>query len=227
VLYDTLTLPCESVTKRILDFSEVSHQINLFIEYYFIITAIFRVQLPRVKELHRVHNSSHLGECHKKTTTVALQPERMGCETSTTSISSQSQISHKLDPPNTLAMTWAGFATTRLNVTLKGSQKASLFASHSGFDSIIIQGTGTGKSVCFQLPVVMLQSSNSFKILRFRDCPNCCARTTPFGHFNKTRNLGRFLQFIVDQGRSNRFLVSKFNIHGSTSWDSHPWDAFW
>jgi hypothetical protein len=61
----TLTLPGESVTKRILDFNEVRHQINLFIEYYFMITAIFRVQLPRVKELHRVHNSSHLGECHK------------------------------------------------------------------------------------------------------------------------------------------------------------------
>jgi superfamily II DNA helicase RecQ len=89
----------------------------------------------------------------------------MGCETSTTSISSQSQISRQLDPPNTLAMTWAGFATTRLNVTLKRFQKKSLFSTHSGFDSIIIQGTGTGKSVCFQLPAVMLQTHSRSYVL--------------------------------------------------------------
>lgn len=93
------------------------------------------------------------------TTPVGLQAEVVACETPTSSILSQSQVSRQLDPPNTLVMTWAGFATTRLNVTLKEFQKASLYATHCGIDSVVIQGTGKGKSFCFQLPAVMIQSN--------------------------------------------------------------------
>lgn len=62
-------------------------------------------------------------------------------------------------------MTWAGFATTRLNVTLKEFQKASLYATHCGIDSVVIQGTGKGKSLCFQLPAVMIQPNSKSYVL--------------------------------------------------------------
>ncbi len=51
-----------------------------------------------------------------------------------------------------------GYSAVNLNITqLKPFQIAGLAAYESGIDVLVLQATSSGKSVCFQLPGLMLQ----------------------------------------------------------------------
>lgn len=54
-------------------------------------------------------------------------------------------------------MTWSGYAANKLYVVLKPFQISGMHAYVSKRDLIVIQATGNGKSVCFQLPALMLK----------------------------------------------------------------------
>ena len=54
-------------------------------------------------------------------------------------------------------MKWQGYSSDRMNIKkLKEFQLLALNAYESGKDVIVMQATSSGKSVCFQLPAVML-----------------------------------------------------------------------
>ncbi len=53
-------------------------------------------------------------------------------------------------------MKWSGYAVSRLKVSLKALQEFAIHAFHEKRDSIVIQFTGSGKSVCFLIPIMMM-----------------------------------------------------------------------
>ncbi len=54
---------------------------------------------------------------------------------------------------------WQGYATQHLNIKLKPFQVKAMEAYHNMRDSIVIQATGSGKSVCFSLPALQLNEN--------------------------------------------------------------------
>lgn len=58
--------------------------------------------------------------------------------------------------PRSLEMMLAGYAATRLKITLSAFQLEALVAFHQGKDCIVVQATSSGKSVCFQIPSMMM-----------------------------------------------------------------------
>jgi len=57
-------------------------------------------------------------------------------------------------------MKWQGYSSDRMNIKkLKEFQLVALNAYESGKDVIVMQATSSGKSVCFQLPAIMLPPS--------------------------------------------------------------------
>lgn len=62
-------------------------------------------------------------------------------------------------------MTWAGYASTRLGVTLQDFLKSALHAFSQRKDAIVIQATGSGKSTCFHVPILMFQPSDYALVL--------------------------------------------------------------
>lgn len=63
------------------------------------------------------------------------------------------------NPPGHLVMTWTGYAQTKINVKdLKPFQIEALNAvQRLKKDAIVIQATGRGKSVCFQVHALMME----------------------------------------------------------------------
>jgi ATP-dependent DNA helicase RecQ len=59
------------------------------------------------------------------------------------------------EPPGQLVMTWSGYAGTKLGIALTKFQISALYALKCGKDAVVIQSSGSGKSVCFQIPSLM------------------------------------------------------------------------
>lgn len=58
-----------------------------------------------------------------------------------------------------MEMMWQGYATQHLNIKLKPFQIKAMEAYHQKEDCIVIQATGSGKSVCFSLPALQLNEN--------------------------------------------------------------------
>ena len=56
-----------------------------------------------------------------------------------------------------MVMLWSGYAATKLKITLQDFQVRAIHTYNKRKDAIIIQATGSGKSTCFQVPIIMLQ----------------------------------------------------------------------
>ncbi|KAI9565121.1 hypothetical protein GHT06_008890 [Daphnia sinensis] len=61
------------------------------------------------------------------------------------------------EPLKEQAMIWSGYAGTQLKIALTEFQIAALNAVNCYRDTVVIQAIGSGKSVCFQNPAMILE----------------------------------------------------------------------